>query len=68
MLEAAADLGRASGLSAAAKLLLKLVDGRMRVVGTGEIKEVAASLQALADELRSKSKDTLNFYAIILNK
>lgn len=59
VLRATADIGRASGLEAAAKVLLALADHKRRVVGTAEIKAAAASLQECAAEMRAKAKDSI---------
>ena len=67
ILEAVADIGRASGLEAAAKVLLALADHKRRVVGTGELKAAAASLQECAAALRAKREDELKLYQLILN-
>jgi hypothetical protein len=67
VLQAAADLGRANGLTAAAKLVATLADRKSRVVGTNDIRELVAALTEKADAMRSDAKDTLNFYSIILN-
>lgn len=52
LIKAVADRGYANGLDAAAQILTALVEGRMRVVGTGEIKEIAAALKGKAAHLR----------------
>jgi len=58
-LRATAEIGRASGLEAAAKVLLALADHKRRVVGTAEIKAAAASLQECAAEIRAKAEATI---------
>lgn len=68
VLNAVGDMGRASGLDAAAKLIAKLADHKGRVVGTNELKEAAAQLRGLAEELRSKARGDLEFYSIVLNQ
>ena len=67
LLKAVADIGRASGLEAAAKVLLAMADHKRRVVGTGELKAAAASLQECAAALRAKREEDLKFYSMILN-
>lgn len=67
VLQAAADLGRANGIEACAKIIAELANHRGRVVGTNDLRAVAADLRLRADALRSEAKDTLNFYSIILN-
>jgi len=59
VIKATADIGLASGLEAAAKLLLAMADHKRRVVGTGELKMAAASLQETAAELRAKAEATI---------
>lgn len=66
VLQAAADLGRANGIAAAAKLVAELANHRGRVVGTNQIRELAAALTNKADELRAEAKRQLELYAIIL--
>ena len=56
---ATADMGKASGLEAAAKVLLALADHKRRVVGTGELKAAALALQENAAEIRAKAKEAL---------
>ena len=67
VLQAAADLGRANGIEAAAKLLATLADHKRRVVGTNEIRELVAALTDKADAMRTEAKGTLQLYSIILN-
>lgn len=55
LLKAVADRGYANGLDAAAQILAALVDGRMRVVGTNEIREITAALKSKAAHLRSNA-------------
>lgn len=52
---AVANRGKASGLEAAAKLIERLAEGRMRVVGTREIKELAAIVAEKAGEIRASA-------------
>lgn len=59
---ATADMGRASGLEAAAKVLLAMADHNRRVVGTGELKAAALALQENAAEIRAKAKEALRPY------
>ncbi len=53
LLAAVANRGKASGLEAAAMLIGKLAENRMRVVGTREIKELAAAIAEKAAEIRA---------------
>jgi hypothetical protein len=55
LLSAVAQRGKASGLKAAAKLLTALCEGRMRVVGTNDIKDLAAAITEKAAEIRSEA-------------
>ena len=59
---ATADMGKAAGLEAAAKVLLALADHKRRVVGTSEIKAAAMALQENAAEIRAKAKEALRPY------
>ena len=52
LLKAVADRGYANGLDAAAKILDALAEGRMRVVGTNEIREISGALKGKAAHLR----------------
>lgn len=58
-LRALADHGRASGLEAAADVLLAIADPKRRVVGTGEIKAAAAALKENAAEVRARADRVL---------
>lgn len=62
VLSATADIGKASGLEAAAKVLLAIADHKRRVVGTGEIKAAALALHQSADEIRVKAKEVMRPY------
>ena len=53
-LRATADISKASGLEAAAKVLLAMADHKRRVVGTSELRAAAASLQACAADIRAR--------------
>lgn len=53
---ATADIGRASGLEAAAKVILAMADHKRRVVGTGELKAAAASLNEIAADIRTRAE------------
>ena len=59
VLGATADIGKASGLEAAAGVLEAMADHKRRVVGTGELKAAAASLRKTAAQIRARSKATL---------
>ncbi len=52
LIEAVGDHGKAAGLEAAVKVLMKMVDHKRRVVGTNEIKDAASVLAEIAAELR----------------
>lgn len=67
VLQAAADLGRANGIAAAAKVVAELANHKGRVVGTNEIRDLVAALNDKADALRREAKETLSLYQIILN-
>lgn len=60
IVKAATELGRAFGLKQGAKLLRSMADHKGRVVGTNEIKDAAATLEKLADEIDLKSRAVLN--------
>jgi len=60
---ATADIGKASGLEAGAKVLRALADHKRRVVGTGELKNAAAALEEAAAELRQKATEALKPYS-----
>lgn len=59
LIKATADIGRASGLEAAAAVLLAMADHKRRVVGTGELKAAAASLNEIAAQLRVKAESVI---------
>lgn len=59
ILNATADIGKASGLEAAAKVLLALADHKRRVVGTGELKAAAAQLNEAAAEIRARAESAI---------
>lgn len=59
VIKAMADIGRASGLEAAAKVILALADHKRRVVGTSELRAAAASLIECAADIRAKAKSTI---------
>jgi hypothetical protein len=63
ILAATADIGKAAGLEAAAKVILAIADHKRRVVGTAELKAAALSLQESAAEIRAKAKETLSLQA-----
>ena len=67
VLQAAADLGKANGIAAAAKVIAELANHKGRVVGTNEIRDLVAALNAKADDIRAEAKSTLNFYSIAMN-
>lgn len=54
-----AEIGRASGLEAGAKVMRALADHKRRVVGTSEIKAAAMALEDAAADLRAKAKSKL---------
>jgi hypothetical protein len=56
LVRAAAEMGRALGLRQGAKVFRKMAEESMRVVGTNDIKDVAAKIDQLADELDAKAK------------
>ena len=57
VLRLTADIGRASGLEAAAKVMRALAE--RRVVGTSEIKAAAMALEDAAADIRAKAKSKL---------
>lgn len=59
LLKAVADRGYANGLDAAAKILDALAEGRMRVVGTNEIREISGALKGKAAHLRNNADGAL---------
>jgi hypothetical protein len=59
-IKAATEMGRALGLKQGAKVLRHLADTKGRVVGTNEIKEAAAAIERLAEEVDKAAKTTLN--------
>ena len=56
IIRATADIGRVSGLEAAAKVILAMADHKRRVVGTGELKAAAASLNEIAADIRTRAE------------
>lgn len=63
LIKAASEMGRALGIQQAARVVRKMADQSMRVVGTNELKELAASLEQLSDEIDAearKSRDTVH--------
>lgn len=59
LIKAVADRGYAQGLKAAAMLLEKMATGRMRVVGTNDVKELASVLMEKSDELHKVASDQI---------
>ena len=59
VLRLTAEIGRASGLETAAKVMRALADHDRRVVGTSDIKAAAMALENVAADMRAKAKSKL---------
>lgn len=55
LLRALADHGRASGMEAAAEVILEIVRSHTRVVGTNTLRDVAAALKEKAKTTRESA-------------
>lgn len=55
LMQAVAARGQAAGLLGASKLVAMMADHKRRVVGTAEIKDLAAALAAKAAEIKAEA-------------
>lgn len=56
ILDATAEFGKASGLEAAAKIMLEMANHNGRVVGTNELRDTAKQIQQIAAEIRASAE------------
>lgn len=59
LLNAVAERGKASGLEAAAAILIEMADAHTRFVGTNTIKDVARAFSDKAANLREQADDAI---------
>lgn len=59
LINAVADIGKASGLEAAASILIAMAGGHYRNVPTVTVREIAEMLQQKASDIRGKAESEI---------